>query len=90
MQKQDYIQANSTLQTKSIQNTLKLLEDGSTVPFIARYRKEMTGGLDEVEIGYVRNLAKKYDEILSRQKTILSSIEEQGKLSNELKTKIEN
>jgi uncharacterized protein len=90
MQKQDYIQANSTLQTKSIQNTLKLLEDGSTVPFIARYRKEMTGGLDEVEIALIRDLAKKYDEILTRQKTVLSSIDEQGKLTDELKSKIEN
>jgi uncharacterized protein len=90
MQKQDYIQTNSTLQKKSIQNTLKLLEDGSTVPFIARYRKEMTGGLDEVEIASIRDLAKKFDEILTRQKTVLSSIEEQGKLTDELKSKIEN
>ena len=90
MQKQDYIQANSTLQTKSILNTLKLLEDGSTVPFIARYRKEVTVGLDEVEIALIRDLAKKYDEILNRQKTVLSTIEEQGKLTNELKSKIEN
>jgi uncharacterized protein len=90
MQKQDYIQANSTLQTKSIQNTLNLLEDGSTVPFIARYRKEMTGGLDEVEIALIRDLAKKFDEILTRQKTVLNSIEEQGKLTDELKSKIEN
>ena len=90
MQKQDYIQVNSTLQTKSIQNTLKLLEDGSTVPFIARYRKEMTGGLDEVEIALIRDLAKKYEEVITRQKTVLSSIEEQGKLTDELKSKIEN
>ena len=90
MQKQDYIQTNSTLQKKSIQNTLKLLEDGSTVPFIARYRKEMTGGLDEVEIASIRDLAKKFDEILTRQKTVLSSIDEQGKLTDELKSKIEN
>jgi transcriptional accessory protein Tex/SPT6 len=64
MEKQDFIQANSTLQTKSIQNTLTLLEDGATVPFIARYRKEMTGGLDEVEIALIRDLAKKYDEAI--------------------------
>ena len=90
MQKQDFIQANSTFQTKSIQNTLKLLEDGSTVPFIARYRKEMTGGMDEVEIALIRDLAKKYDELITRQKTVLSSIDEQGKLTDELKSKIEN
>ncbi len=89
MQKNDYIQANSGLQPKSIQNTLNLLEDGATVPFIARYRKEMTNGLDEVEIAFIRDLAKKFDDLLARQKTVLSSIEEQGKLSNELKEKIE-
>lgn len=90
MQKQDFIQANSALQIKSIQNTLKLLEEGSTVPFIARYRKEMTDGLDEVEIALIRDLAKKYDELITRQKTILNSIEEQGKLTDELKSKIED
>ena len=89
MQKNDYIQANSGLQPKSIQNTLNLLEGGATVPFIARYRKEMTNGLDEVEIAFIRDLAKKFDDLLARQKTVLSSIEEQGKLSNELREKIE-
>jgi uncharacterized protein len=89
MQKNDYIQANSGLQPKSIQNTLDLLEGGATVPFIARYRKEMTNGLDEVEIAFIRDLAKKFDDLLARQKTVLSSIEEQGKLYNELREKIE-
>lgn len=89
MQKNDYIHANSGLQPKSIQNTLNLLEGGATVPFIARYRKEMTNGLDEVEIAFIRDLAKKFDDLLARQKTVLSSIEEQGKLSNELREKIE-
>ncbi len=89
MQKNDYIQANLGLQPKSIQNTLNLLEGGATVPFIARYRKEMTNGLDEVEIAFIRDLAKKFDDLLARQKTVLSSIEEQGKLSNELREKIE-
>jgi uncharacterized protein len=90
MEKQDFIQANSTLQTKSIQNTLKLLEDGATVPFIARYRKEMTGGLDEVEIALIRDLAKKYDDLIIRQKTVLAAIDDQGKLSDELRDKIQN
>ena len=89
MQKNDYIQANSGLQPKSIQNTINLLEGGATVPFIARYRKEMTNGLDEVEIAFIRDLAKKFDDLLARQKTVLSSIEEQGKLYNELREKIE-
>ena len=83
-----YIQANSNLSEKSIVNTLQLLNEGATVPFIARYRKEMTGGLDEVEIALIRDLGKKYDELIARQQTILNSIEEQGKLTPELKEKI--
>jgi len=90
MQKQDYIQANSGLQPKSIINTLKLLDEGSTIPFIARYRKEMTNGLDEVEIALIRDNAKKFDELITRQQTILTTINEQEKLTNELREKIEN
>ena len=88
MLKQDYIQTNSGLQPKSIFNTLKLLEEGSTIPFIARYRKEMTNGLDEVEIALIRDSSKKFDELINRQQTILSSINEQGKLTLELREKI--
>jgi protein Tex len=88
MQKNEFIQSNSSLQQKAIQNTIQLLESGATVPFIARYRKEQTGGLDEVEIAQIRDLAKKYDELISRQQTILAAIEEQGKMTPELKTKI--
>ncbi len=85
---QSYIHSNSNIALKSIANTLKLLNEGATVPFIARYRKEMTGGLDEVEIALIRDLAKKYEELIARQQTILNSIEEHGKLTPELKDKI--
>lgn len=88
MQQHEFIQSNAGLTTKSIANTLNLLNEGATVPFISRYRKEMTGGIDEVEITTIRDLAKKYDELIARQNTILSSIEEQGKLTLELKDKI--
>jgi uncharacterized protein len=84
----DFILSNSGLNPKSVSNTIQLLNEGATIPFIARYRKEMTGGLDEVEIARIRDLAKKFDEILARQQTILNSIEEQGKLTSELKEKI--
>ena len=90
MQKNEFIQNNSGLKEKSIFNTVNLFNDGSTVPFIARYRKEMTGGLDEVEIATIRDLAKKYDDLRARQTSILSTIDEQGKLSPELKSKIES
>lgn len=89
MLKNDFIQSNSGLQPKAIHNTVQLLETGATVPFIARYRKEQTGGLDEVQIAAIRDLGKKYDELIARQQTILSAIEEQGKLTPELKAKVE-
>ena len=85
----DFILSNSGLDQKAVSNTLQLLNEGATIPFIARYRKEMTGGLDEIEIAQIRDLAKKFNEITGRQQTILNAIEEQGKLSNELKDKIE-
>lgn len=88
MLQHEFIQSNSGLAPKSISNTLALLKEGATVPFIARYRKEMTSGLDEVEIAQIRDLAKKHDELIARQQTILGSIEEQGKLTPELKEKI--
>jgi uncharacterized protein len=88
MQQHEYILSNSGLNQKAVSNTLQLLNEGSTIPFIARYRKEMTGGLDEVEIAQIRDLAKKFEEITARQQTILNAIEEQGKLTSELKEKI--
>ena len=84
MQQHEFIQSNSGLLSKSISNTLSLLKEGATIPFISRYRKEMTGGLDEVEVAAIRDFAKKYDELIARQQTILSSVEEQGVLSPEL------
>ncbi|MBI1837462.1 MAG: RNA-binding transcriptional accessory protein [Flavobacteriia bacterium] len=84
----NFIQNNTSIVEKSITQTLQLLKEGATVPFIARYRKEMTQGLDEVQIANIRDFAKKYDELVQRQQTIISSIEEQNKLSPELKEKI--
>ena len=67
----------------------KLLADGSTVPFIARYRKEAHGNLDEVQIGKIQDRLAYYKELSERKSTILKSIEEQGKLTDELRVKIE-
>lgn len=88
MQKNEFVLNASGLKEKAIQNTIGLLEGGATVPFISRYRKEMTGGLDEVQIAQIRDLAKKFEELIARQQTIIASIEEQGKLTDELKTKV--
>jgi len=73
-----------------IENTLKLFSDGATIPFVSRYRKEMTGSLDEVQIAEIKQLAAKYEELDERKAAILKSIEEQGKLTDELKINIEN
>ncbi|OAV74770.1 RNA-binding protein [Bacteroidales bacterium Barb7] len=70
--------------------TVRLLEEGATIPFISRYRKEVTGGLDEVQIGQIKDRWDKLTELKKRKETILSSIEEQGKLSPELKKRIED
>lgn len=72
-----------------VKNTVELLNDGATVPFIARYRKEATGGLDEVAIGNIKELYEKLQAIVQRKDTILSTIEEQGKLTPELRKRIE-
>lgn len=73
---------------KGVQNTVELLDEGATVPFISRYRKEMTGSLDEVEITGIRDNITKLRELDKRRDAILKSIKEQGKLSPELEDKI--
>ena len=74
---------------KGLLATVELLDEGSTVPFIARYRKEATQNLDEVQIRAIEERLGYFRELLSRKETILASIEEQGKLSDELKARIE-
>jgi len=71
--------------SKQVQATLTLLDDGATVPFIARYRKEITGSLDEVQVAAVRDRITQLRELDKRKEAILKSIEEQGKLTPELK-----
>ena len=68
---------------------IELLDDGGTVPFIARYRKEATGNLDEVQIRAIEEKLAYFRELEDRRETILASIEEQGKLTDELKARIE-
>jgi len=77
------------LQAFQVSNTLELFNEGATVPFIARYRKEKTGLLDEVQIRNIRDRFDYIKELEGRRAAILKSIEEQGKLSEELKEKIE-
>ena len=82
------IAAELKLPAHHIANTLKLLQGGATIPFISRYRKEATGGLDEVQIGDIQTRYEKLCELSKRKETVLSTIEEQGKLTPELKARI--
>ena len=72
-----------------VENTLSLLNGGATIPFISRYRKEATGGLDEVQIGEIKERFDKLTETAKRKETILKTIDEQGKLTADLKKRID-
>ena len=77
-----------SLQSWQVENTLRLLEGGATVPFVCRYRKEATGSLDEVAVGGIKERATQLTELDKRRETIINSILEQGKLTDELRTSI--
>ena len=89
MDKIQFIQQNISLQEKQINAVLQLLSEDCTIPFIARYRKDKTGNLGEVEIEQIQKLSKNFDEIQKRKESVLKSIEEQKKLTLELRAKIE-
>lgn len=78
------------LPSHSVKNTLSLLDEGATVPFISRYRKEVTGSLDEVQIGAIKEEYQRLQELLKRRLSILENIREQGQLNTELEEKINN
>lgn len=84
-----FIKNQTQLTERAIEHTLELLSEGCTIPFIARYRKDKTGNLDEVAIERIAKTQNEYDNICKRKETILSSIEEQGKLTDELRQRIE-
>lgn len=88
MQLQEFVQNSTGLPEKSVKNVIELLAEGATIPFIARYRKERTNGLDEVQIAQIRDEAKLFEDLTSRQKTIISAIEEQGRLTDTLRDRI--
>ncbi|MBR6539248.1 MAG: RNA-binding transcriptional accessory protein [Bacteroides sp.] len=83
------ISGNLNLPSKQIAATLDLLENGATIPFISRYRKEVTGGLDEVQIEAIQSQYEKLQETAKRKETILKTIDAQGKLTQELQKRIE-
>ena len=79
-----------SLPQEGVENTLKLLDEGCTIPFISRYRKERTGGLDEVQIAQISEMNARLKETAKRKETILKTIGEQGKLTDELKKRIDD
>ena len=83
------ISKNLNIQERQVANTLKLLAEGATVPFISRYRKEMTGSLDEVSIQAIQEQFEKLTELQKRKESVLKSIDEQGKLTDEIKKRVE-
>ncbi len=91
MKEYSAIIARSTgLEERHVSNTVKLLGEGATIPFISRYRKEMTGSMDEEQVAAVRDELARLHELDKRKQTVLKTIEEQDKLTPELKKKIED
>lgn len=84
------IAASLQLTEKQIRNAIQLLNEGATIPFISRYRKEMTDAMDEVQLAEAKEQYEKLCELEKRKQTVLNTIDEQGKLSDALKLRIEN
>ena len=85
----EFIQKQLNISEKSINNTLQLLAEDCTIPFISRYRKDKTGNLDETQIEQISKISKQFEEIVKRKESILKSIEEQDSLTSELQQRIE-
>ncbi|KGL63569.1 Tex family protein [Polaribacter sp. Hel1_85] len=90
MQLLPYIIQQTQLTSKSVENTISLLNEDATIPFISRYRKEMTGNLDEVQIGEIVKYKETFEALEKRKKAILKALEEQHVLSEELTQKVNN
>src|SRR2546430_2642508 len=84
-----HIAQTLNIQLKSLVATIGLLDEGGTVPFISRYRKEATGNLDEIQIRAIQEKLEYFRELEDRRETVLATIQEQGKLTAELRAKIE-
>lgn len=90
MQLQEFLRSQLSLSETSIANTITLLKEDASIPFIARYRKEATGNLDEVAIEQIANLLKSFKDLDARKQSVLKSIKDQGALTLELEDKIKN
>ena len=90
MQLLQYIIQQTQLSSKSVENTISLLNEDATIPFISRYRKEMTGNLDEVQIGDIVKFKELFEALEKRKTAILKALEEQGVLTDDLTLKIKS
>jgi uncharacterized protein len=72
-----------------VENTIRLLDDGATIPFISRYRKEMTGSLDEVQLHHIKVEYDRLKDLDARRESIIKSVEEQDKMTPELRQKLD-
>jgi protein Tex len=86
----EFIARKLGLQEWQVENTIRLLDNGSTIPFISRYRKEMTGSLDEVKLMHIKDEYERLKELAKRRESIIKSIEEQEKMTPELREKIDS
>ncbi len=84
-----YILNHTQLPEKGIQNTVQLLNEDCTIPFISRYRKERTGNLDEVQVGAIVQFKEQFEALEKRKKAIIKAVEEQDAMTPELKQKFE-
>ena len=90
MQIHQYIIQQTQLSKQSVENTISLLNEDATIPFISRYRKEMTGNLDEVQIGEIVRYKELFEALEKRKKAILKALKEQNVLTSELTQKVNN
>ncbi|MFA5850513.1 MAG: Tex family protein [Bacteroidales bacterium] len=86
----DFISKNLGVFPWQVEHCIELFEDGSTIPFVSRYRKERTGGLDEVQVTEIKHYFQKFDDLEKRKSAVIKSIDEQEKLTEELKNEIES
>lgn len=85
-----YILKHTQLPEKGVKNTIELLNEDCTIPFISRYRKEKTGNLDEVQVGAIVQFKEQFESLEKRKKAIIKAVEEQNALNTELKQSFEN
>src|SRR4030043_1290216 len=85
----EFVAKKMGLHEWQVENTIRLMDGGATIPFISRYRKEMTGSLDEVQLMHIKDEYERLKELDSRKESVIKSIEEQEKMTPELLKKIE-